>query len=118
MFSDISEQIICYPNYRIQHALMTVVMTFLLLFNSWTTLSGYPYILKGENPKINTGSNISSVHVHALFRLGNSKAAAHVAVGLQCWFTVKPIKNKGEQNGNKDERQRVNVERCNIYVMV
>ena len=29
-----------------------------------------------------------------MFRLGNSKAAAHFAVDLQCWFTVKHVKNK------------------------
>jgi len=25
--------------------------------------------------------------------IGNSKAAAHVAVDLQCWFTVKHVKH-------------------------
>ena len=29
--------------------------------------------------------------------LGNSKAAAHVAADLQCWYTVKPVKNKEEE---------------------
>jgi len=36
-------------------------------------------------------SDVSSVLLHSL---GNSKAAAHVAVDLQCWFTVKHAKNK------------------------
>ena len=30
----------------------------------------------------------------AKLRLGNSKVAVHVAVDLQCWYTVKPVKNK------------------------
>jgi len=34
-----------------------------------------------------------SVIVHFVYRLGNSKAAAHVAVDLQCWFTLKHVKN-------------------------
>ena len=32
-----------------------------------------------------------SSKVQSLYRLGNPKAAAHVAVDLQCWFTVKLI---------------------------
>ena len=31
----------------------------------------------------------------AQFKLGNSKAAAHVVADLQCWYTVKPVKKKG-----------------------
>ena len=42
------------------------------------------------NLSLGCSSNISSVLVHSL---GNSKAAAHVAVDLQCWFTVKDVKN-------------------------
>jgi len=30
--------------------------------------------------------------------IGNSKAAAHVAVDLQCWFTVKHVKKEKKKN--------------------
>ena len=33
---------------------------------------------------------VKSVHEHSL---GNSKAVAHVAVDLQCWYTVKLVMN-------------------------
>jgi len=37
---------------------------------------------------LSLGFKVGSVpRVHS-FRLGNPKAAAHVAVDLQCWFTV------------------------------